>query len=520
MTKTLYEEALVDAKKLREIAEAQAKNAVLETVAPRIKQMIEQQLLGESDDSSDEVDNEDTTDQKDEILLEPESSKDVAESVDVQSEQNDQAAPQINAEAVNSLLELVSDSPETLKMESAIARLQKDLDSYSASSKIIKATAGYAKMVDELIERIEDTYLYVRDSLNESVDKKHFQNRLERFYEAAQRLKESTMKRNVLDEAGDLVLKVSGLPDDLDVDSLGIEVSTDDVEGDESDTTDAPVDDMDMDVAPEGEAPPQEEPAMESRLFAGLSDDDVIEISESALRNEIARLKKLRLKKEGKMPVDAFGGGHDEGDPFVDGTVTTADGVESSDGPVSEASMMDEEDEMVDETGLKRKEDDFGSEAANAHSVKAESKKFRSTKSVKETQRLQKENAGNRRSPRVADKNSEAESLRRKLDETNLFNVKLIASNKLLQNESLTAKQKRSAIERLDEAASIREVKLVYESIVRALSGRRKMDESRVIGSSSKTVSRSSSAPLNESTDNASDPQVTRWQVLAGIAKK
>ena len=47
MTKQLYEEALADVKKLKEVAEDNAKRALLEAVTPRIKDLIESQLLGE-----------------------------------------------------------------------------------------------------------------------------------------------------------------------------------------------------------------------------------------------------------------------------------------------------------------------------------------------------------------------------------------------------------------------------------------------------------------------------------------
>jgi len=87
----------------------------------------------------------------------------------------------------------------------------------------------------------------------------------------------------------------------------------------------------------------------------------------------------------------------------------------------------------------------------------------------------------------------------------------------LLQNESLTARQKASAIERLDEAQSIREVKLVYESIVKALGREKsKINESARggVGSSSRPVSSGGATLLNEGAI------VDRWAKLAGINNK
>ena len=48
----IYKEALSDAKKLREIAEQNAKNKIIEAVAPRIKQLIEAELM---DDEAEEL---------------------------------------------------------------------------------------------------------------------------------------------------------------------------------------------------------------------------------------------------------------------------------------------------------------------------------------------------------------------------------------------------------------------------------------------------------------------------------
>jgi hypothetical protein len=114
---------------------------------------------------------------------------------------------------------------------------------------------------------------------------------------------------------------------------------------------------------------------------------------------------------------------------------------------------------------------------------------------------------------------AETNNLRTKLAETNLFNAKLLFTNKLLQNESLTKRQKAEVIERLDEARSEREVKLVYESLVKTLQGSstNKLSESverGVIGSSSRpTRSAASSNNLNEGIE------ADRWARLAGIVK-
>jgi len=104
--------------------------------------------------------------------------------------------------------------------------------------------------------------------------------------------------------------------------------------------------------------------------------------------------------------------------------------------------------------------------------------------------------------------------LRNKLAETNLLNAKLMFTNKLLQSEALTARQKSQVIEQLDEAKTLREVKLVYESLAKTLATPRKtVTEGRVLGSSSQATRSASAQTLNEGFE------AERWAKLAGIAK-
>ena len=110
------------------------------------------------------------------------------------------------------------------------------------------------------------------------------------------------------------------------------------------------------------------------------------------------------------------------------------------------------------------------------------------------------------------------ETLRKKLAETNLFNAKLLFTNKLLQTESLSAKQKAQVIKQLDEAQTVREAKLIYQSLARTLAAPagslREGADRRVLGSSSRATRPASTQTLNEGAD------VERWAQLAGISKR
>ena len=52
----LFEEAIADAKKLKEVAEENAKKAILESVTPQIREFIEEQLLEEKEEEEDNTD--------------------------------------------------------------------------------------------------------------------------------------------------------------------------------------------------------------------------------------------------------------------------------------------------------------------------------------------------------------------------------------------------------------------------------------------------------------------------------
>ena len=56
MASKIFEEAIADAKKLKEVAEQNAKKTILEAVTPRIREFIEDQLLEDDENDVDEED--------------------------------------------------------------------------------------------------------------------------------------------------------------------------------------------------------------------------------------------------------------------------------------------------------------------------------------------------------------------------------------------------------------------------------------------------------------------------------
>lgn len=115
--------------------------------------------------------------------------------------------------------------------------------------------------------------------------------------------------------------------------------------------------------------------------------------------------------------------------------------------------------------------------------------------------------------------------LKRNLQEVNLFNNKLLYTNKVIQGTGLNNKQRLSVIEAFDKAASLREVELVYNSLSESLKIAGVMSEGKVKKpvrgkSPTRRVGTSgTSRTLNESVDRESGQEswAERQQKLSGL---
>ena len=104
------------------------------------------------------------------------------------------------------------------------------------------------------------------------------------------------------------------------------------------------------------------------------------------------------------------------------------------------------------------------------------------------------------------------ESLRSDLNEVNLLNAKLLYTNKIFKAKTLTESQKVKVLGAFDKAGTVKETKLVYETLNEGLKTK-KSPIKESLGSASR-VSRSVNAkkPIIET-----DPMVERFKKLAGI---
>jgi hypothetical protein len=102
------------------------------------------------------------------------------------------------------------------------------------------------------------------------------------------------------------------------------------------------------------------------------------------------------------------------------------------------------------------------------------------------------------------------------LTEVNLLNAKLLYTNKIFRNKNLTESQKVKVLGAFDKAASVKEAKLVFETISESLNTSKKSINENVIGRASKSagISTTTKQPIVESNE-----MITRFQKLAGIIK-
>ncbi len=106
----------------------------------------------------------------------------------------------------------------------------------------------------------------------------------------------------------------------------------------------------------------------------------------------------------------------------------------------------------------------------------------------------------------------EIEELRSDLHETNLLNAKLLYTNKIFRAKNLKEAQKVKVLEAFDKASNVSEVKLIFETLNEGMVSNTKTVVKESLGRASKPAGVASKAPIMEI-----DPQVSRWQKLAGI---
>ena len=483
MSQSLYQEAIAEAKQLREVAEKNAKNAIIEAITPRIRQFIEQQLIKEDSDQTESPDEanflgsvvSEMLSDDDEVTLN-ESTLEALIGLAGSGDDLDSALSQIKSRTViaNALNESLDNLSENDRQK--LLKIAKDL-------KIKANSLNFDNIVMNEDTDTKDLEEYSEMSINKT-DETLYEVDLD---EIAALLEQELAEDEVDDEGVDLddLGELDIVLDDDDLEALGID------DPDALDLTGLDVDVMMSDdlvgtgeeeeLEDEGEEVEDEELEDEEEdLELDLDSeelDEVLEIDLDMLKDEIRNMhleeaKELtKIKGIKKDMADLWGGkgSGKAGDDFGGGK-REGDALSVKMNKLSEA---------------------YTSERRKNRSLKNKLNEYRSA----------------------------VETLREQLTEMNLFNAKLLYVNKLLQNKDVAPSQRKSIIEALDDARSLREVKLLFKSLTESIQKpkrNKRLTESvarRALGSSSKATQSSASSSRVET-------EMSRWAELAGIKKQ
>lgn len=560
----IYKEALSDAKKLREIAEQNAKNKIIEAVAPRIKQLIEAELM---DDEAEEL--------VDELeFFEP--TEDEAVAVDDLVSPEGAALP---SEEMPIALEPVAldveglEEPEAVPTEFSFEKDGKKLkvsvtveSASEANAKKIGGNKKYKMKKNSLgflisalseaknnrqrkailkeIRKIQKKLIIMSEAGDESSRTKlnalnlliKEMKVMRRTRKTSRRLNENAWWLNEEDgeEVDELELDDDGAEEEVDeeegaeevdvpaiedavsslADALGMSLEEEGEEGDDLEDGEADeLEDEEMDFEEFEEADDEDG----DKLDEDDDDDEVVEISESMIRREVARMRRARsggkrvrsgkaararkLRESRRRRMARRRRLREMGDPVAAMHSAADEVIEVSEEDLinalaDELGSSDGKELNIDGSGdASRAADAFGGGAAKGAAL-AERRLRRARKQI---------NAANKK----------AASAKKELRESNLFNAKLLYVNKLMQSYDLNAKQQRAIVEALDNAKTLREAKLLYTTLTESLKKGRRTQGGTMTESVSRTGSASKSVRSGAPSNNGTE--LGRWAVLAGI---
>ena len=304
------------------------------------------------------------------------------------------------------------------------------------------------------------------------------------------------------------------------------------------------MDEMDMYEADEMDEAKKEMDEMDLdellRELESMDEDDMMEgdsMDEGKAAYEYEKGKKAGEKKA--MNEEEEGMLNDPKGPTAHGNVAEEEEVETSEEEEIDIENMDESDlkkfiesviaDMVEAGELEAGDNMEGEEEESEEEVEInERKKYGGNKGdVPASKRGDKKDTAEEEGvedykKKVKEMKHELEEaynalsiIKTELQEVNLFNAKLLYTNKIFKAKNLTESQKVKVLAAFDKAASVKEAKLVFETLSEGMKETKKpVNESLLRGSASKAAGVAARKPILEVND-----QFARWQTLAGIKK-
>ena len=505
MSKTLFEEAVADANKLRELAEETAKNKVVEAVMPQIRDMINRKILGEDLDLEEEIldlEVPEETEADDEALksvdIEPKDGPDVSINVDgdvkieleMSSDSDDDDDDLIVDDAMaEALARLVVGNNSKSEFETKLDKLSENVRKLSS----ILESVDKNHLTNDQVKRMKLSYMYcLREAMKlksevilvENTTQERLERRLTETIKEIKKMSKSN-RRNIFDflfEAEDEKKKIK----ELEEAELSLELSAEEQEeladAEDVDAVSAALEDILGDIeldlgAEEGGEEEAEEAEEEEDAEEGDEEEAPVEA------------------EEGEDDEDLEEGDHMEGS-HMEGDMDEVYEIDENMLRQELAAMLNEETSDESDTLLEVSEDDLVN--ALADELGTDTRSSQLSEARKEIRQYK----------------AAITELKGQLVEMNLFNAKLLYANKLMQNKDLTMKQQKAIVEALDNAKTLREAKLLFKSLTESLNRRKsskKLNEGslRAIGSSSRSTRSASPTSSGSESD--------RWAVLAGL---
>ncbi|MBT6514582.1 MAG: hypothetical protein HOK65_07405 [Crocinitomicaceae bacterium] len=481
MSNNLYLEAIEAAEEIKHAAEENVKQRLIESMTPQIKLLVEKKIF-----------------EKEEEILKDDG--EVEEDCKIESVDENKINDVLikNAQFTETLLRLRSIKEGINNLKKAKTLIEGDGNKVNENKKYVQLYKLLLSEVNKLksnsIIKNNDDLLKQFYNINEEIhnmSKRRSYNELDHllemnlFEEEEADITDDEEEEDIDLESGDEGdempdVEVDEMPD-VDEDQGDAEALQQIIDIAEKALDDS--EDMGSEEEPEGDTEDDElqldglyeidELANENEddnLDAGLEEsrrrDRVLEIDENMLRREIGKMKAIR-EGEAKDMASHFGGGSIEGEAFVDGVTLN-----------------------------------------KLHEVK-----IKAAKVVRKNRML---------SSKLTQYKKALRGMKSQLSEMNLFNAKLLYANKLMQNRDLSMKQQRHIVESLDDANTIGEAKILFESLSKSLVSKRPATSGKNLsegalrrksGAASAPVRSGQSKPLNESV------ALDRWATLAGIKK-
>src|SRR6056300_724982 len=297
----------------------------------------------------------------------------------------------------------------------------------------------------------------------------------------------------------------------------------------------------DLTVAPEmAEAEEEEEAEDDSEASEDEVEDEIEDAGEEAGDEEAVEGD----EELGDLTVDQFkdmirdiiaqemGGGEEEMGMDMDGGDIEGMGDEAPiEEPADDMEVPGEEEEEIDldellaeleatvAEGEKQEKDEAVDEAEEVDEDTVEEVSTANSTEVQDTADSQAQGTNINRvvNEELEEALETIEQLKKDLHETNLLNSKLLYVNKIFKANNLTESQKVNVIAAFDKAETVKEVKLVFETVSEnVVTKKESVSESKVKGMASKATGTTATKPevINEVSD-----AVRRMQKLAGIIK-